>query len=356
MKAYKAIFDIVKGEVDDVVLELAFSRSKHGFLLDQKGINLIKKISADTNVRILIPKEHSQHSASLEGVCENVYNALNMISKSYDEYFSQKKNSSQSSEKIPPNPVVNKPHETNRDDDKGVKRNQQISKSSGQLSIPAPPPPTKMTSKPEKPSQGPPIPPPTQLLISPTLKQETLKVERKKDFEKVEVIKMIEIPASIVGMLLINQKKDRKERTKSVINRIQMYTQTRISRLNVPPEKEAKLDADKAIKVSSDVPSVEGLNLNDNTKNTDEDTSRRRRIAESDDDEEEGEEDNEEDDEDEVIFIIIINIIIIIIIKLFRMKMMMKKMMTMRGMLMIVLKLMKSINLKVDRSINLRVI
>jgi len=315
LKAYKAIYDIVKGDVDDVVVEFPMNKSKHSFLLDQKGAFLIKKISADTNVRILIPKDSNIHTlASLEGTCENVYSALNMFSKSYDEYYNQKKTSSQSA--IPnatnasnatnaTNSNNKQYHENNRDDDKG-KRNQQPTKPAQPpvtISQPSPPIPAAPIKSDKK--VAPPAPPSessdlNQSASSVSKPVPENKIERKKEYEKrAEVIRMIEIPASIVGMLLIQLKKDKKERTMSVINKIQMYTSTRISRLNAPPEKVSKADADGKAVVKEEVPSIEGLALNDSAKVADDDNNRRRRVVSDDDDDDDEEEDDEDEDDDE---------------------------------------------------------
>ena len=49
--AYQAIAKMVFHEVDDVVLTFYFNRKKHSFLTDLSGFHVIKRISAETQVR-----------------------------------------------------------------------------------------------------------------------------------------------------------------------------------------------------------------------------------------------------------------------------------------------------------------
>lgn len=91
--AHDAVSKIVGGEVDDVVAEFAFNKKKHSALLGRSGFEFIKRISAETNVRILIPDvDHKSfknrdrenytpsYFSSLEGQCDNVFRALAFLS------------------------------------------------------------------------------------------------------------------------------------------------------------------------------------------------------------------------------------------------------------------------------------
>lgn len=102
LKAYKAVSDIVIGEVDGVVAEFTINRRKHSFLLGNRGIPVIKKTSAETNVRIYIPDKetfqnnngfHGSHSinCSLEGTCEDVYRALELFNIAYKDTLVKQK-------------------------------------------------------------------------------------------------------------------------------------------------------------------------------------------------------------------------------------------------------------------------
>lgn len=70
-------FLCVRTEVDDVVLEFNINYKRQFFLSGgpSRKFQILSKISAESNVRILIPKRENSHStqaASLEGSWENV--------------------------------------------------------------------------------------------------------------------------------------------------------------------------------------------------------------------------------------------------------------------------------------------
>lgn len=50
LAAYNAIAKLVFNEVDDIVLEFPHNRKKYGFLSGQQGFQIIKRISAETQV------------------------------------------------------------------------------------------------------------------------------------------------------------------------------------------------------------------------------------------------------------------------------------------------------------------
>ncbi len=53
LSAYNAIAKLVFNEVDDIVLEFPHNRKKYGFLSGQQGFQIIKRISAETQVGTL---------------------------------------------------------------------------------------------------------------------------------------------------------------------------------------------------------------------------------------------------------------------------------------------------------------
>ena len=88
--AHKNIFDIVQ-ETDDLVLEFPFYEKKYKFLSGEKGFNTLRKLSADTNVRIFIPNTENSmlidgkysNDASFEGTYPNICKAIELIESHY---------------------------------------------------------------------------------------------------------------------------------------------------------------------------------------------------------------------------------------------------------------------------------
>ena len=88
--AHKNIFDIVQ-ETDDLVLEFPFYEKKYKFLSGEKGFNTLRKLSADTNVRIFIPNTENSmlidgkysNDASFEGTYPNMCKAIELIESHY---------------------------------------------------------------------------------------------------------------------------------------------------------------------------------------------------------------------------------------------------------------------------------
>eukprot|EP01040_Poterioochromonas_malhamensis_P001151 gene1151-1222_t len=84
--AYKAVSEIVAGEVDDVVLEFLINYRKLFFLYRRGKADVLKEISAKTNVRIFLPELIREGNVAshiepmtLEGSFENVQRAVNLI-------------------------------------------------------------------------------------------------------------------------------------------------------------------------------------------------------------------------------------------------------------------------------------
>jgi hypothetical protein len=70
---------IVGGELDEVVLDLPISRTKHALIIGKRGA-IIANLSADTQVRIMVPPRALRHDVvQLEGDLENVKECLERI-------------------------------------------------------------------------------------------------------------------------------------------------------------------------------------------------------------------------------------------------------------------------------------
>jgi hypothetical protein len=65
--AYAIVCDRVDGEVDDVVAEVTVDRTKHSTIIGPKGYT-IRKLSAETGVRIHVPKAQERGQASASGL------------------------------------------------------------------------------------------------------------------------------------------------------------------------------------------------------------------------------------------------------------------------------------------------
>lgn len=67
------------GELDDVVLDVPLSRTKHATVVGKRGV-VIQEISADTNVRMMVPRRGLRHDViQLEGELENVKICLERV-------------------------------------------------------------------------------------------------------------------------------------------------------------------------------------------------------------------------------------------------------------------------------------
>mmetsp|Transcript_1529 Transcript_1529/g.2085 ORF Transcript_1529/g.2085 Transcript_1529/m.2085 type:complete len:353 (+) Transcript_1529:45-1103(+) len=78
LAAGQRLLDIV-GEIDDVVLDLPLSRQKHASLIGKRGL-VLASLSADTNVRIMVPSKEVRHDVvQLEGSLERVRKCLERV-------------------------------------------------------------------------------------------------------------------------------------------------------------------------------------------------------------------------------------------------------------------------------------
>jgi len=78
LSAAQRLEDIV-GELDEVVLDLPLSRSKHASLIGKRGL-VLANLSADTQVRIMVPRRELRHDVvQLEGQLQNVQQCLEKV-------------------------------------------------------------------------------------------------------------------------------------------------------------------------------------------------------------------------------------------------------------------------------------
>jgi hypothetical protein len=76
LAAGKCLWDACKGKLDEVVLDIPLARHRHSTVLGQNGRTL-GKLSADYNVRIMVPHHESGHNVvQLEGDLGNVQKCL----------------------------------------------------------------------------------------------------------------------------------------------------------------------------------------------------------------------------------------------------------------------------------------
>jgi hypothetical protein len=77
--------------VDDVVMEIPYIRWKHSFFSGLRGNGIIRKTSAETNVRIFVPDKDLPPSPSLqitlEGDCASVFKAMELLTAAHKEYY-----------------------------------------------------------------------------------------------------------------------------------------------------------------------------------------------------------------------------------------------------------------------------
>lgn len=78
LAAGQRLLDIV-GEIDDVVLDLPLSRQKHASLIGKRGL-VLASLSAETNVRIMVPSKEVRHDVvQLEGSLDRVRKCLERV-------------------------------------------------------------------------------------------------------------------------------------------------------------------------------------------------------------------------------------------------------------------------------------
>jgi hypothetical protein len=78
LAAGQRLLDIV-GELDEVVLDLPLSRQKHASLIGKRGL-VLANLSADTSVRIMVPRRDVRHDVvQLEGDLQNVRKCLEKV-------------------------------------------------------------------------------------------------------------------------------------------------------------------------------------------------------------------------------------------------------------------------------------
>mmetsp|Transcript_19132 Transcript_19132/g.31719 ORF Transcript_19132/g.31719 Transcript_19132/m.31719 type:complete len:328 (+) Transcript_19132:92-1075(+) len=78
LAAGQRLLDIV-GELDEVVLDLPLSRQKHASLIGKRGL-VLANLSADTSVRIMVPRRDVRHDVvQLEGDLHNVRKCLERV-------------------------------------------------------------------------------------------------------------------------------------------------------------------------------------------------------------------------------------------------------------------------------------
>jgi hypothetical protein len=78
LAAGQGLLDIVQ-EMDEVVLDLPVSRNKHASLIGKRGL-ILANLSADTGVRIMVPRKEVRHDVvQLEGDLEKVRICLERV-------------------------------------------------------------------------------------------------------------------------------------------------------------------------------------------------------------------------------------------------------------------------------------
>eukprot|EP01034_Spumella_vulgaris_P029732 gene29732-36826_t len=243
--AYNSISEIVDDEVDGVVLEFMINYKKPFFLYGTKKFGIIKRLSAETNVRIFFPefnvKEQNFSEAlpvSLEGECVDVQRAVVELEKeavSYRAAMTLKYGSSRAErddryEERDTTTRREAPVRTERPD-REVTALAQSLKASARIST-REPPRLIDTTKVSAHESLVPTPNSTKAqrifeLVNqkaePAYEEEVVKPTRK--FEK-----SIEVPSTLVGLLL-----SKKPRTKiTTLNVIQSMTHTIISKIINP--------------------------------------------------------------------------------------------------------------------------
>jgi len=329
--AHKNIYDIVQ-ETDDLVLEFPFYEKKYKFLTGEKGFNTLRKLSADTNVRIFIPNTENSmlldgkysNDASFEGTYPNICKAIELIESHYKKRERDPINNSL----LAANPValaatnihngisagvaapVQQPamvHSNSVNNINHQDKNSKVAKVKG--------PPAKDPNETSASVNTTNVRSSKEKLKNTTSESSEKKTpnsknkERSKDEQTVntevtevkevaevkELVKLeriIEIPSNIVGIFLARPKSSNTYSSKiSVVNQIQKYTRTTISLIDPPP---ARVKPAETIADSVEKPVSSTTKESTSGSNENEFSSSRRR---SDNDEESGS-DDEDDNSD----------------------------------------------------------
>ncbi len=354
--AHKNIFDIVQ-ETDDLVLEFPFYEKKYKFLSGEKGFNTLRKLSADTNVRIFIPNTENSmlidgkysNDASFEGTYPNICKAIELIESHYKKREREPINTSLLGvSQI--SPMNNIPYDTNIapqsvqpqtfvHSNSVNNSNNQDNKASKVAKVKGPPardpndkgPPAKDPN-----DKGPPARDPNdnsntpnsrnpkeklknattesgdvkkapsqnsnknkdkvkEEAVIPTEGNEVKEVTEVKELVKLE--RIIEIPSNIVGIFLARPRTSNSNSAKiSVVNQIQKFTHTTISLIDPPPTKVKPNTTTDAVEKPVDSVAESTNATNDSS---DSNSRRRRDTEEESGSDEDGDESDGIEDEDE---------------------------------------------------------
>ncbi len=328
--AHKNIYDIVQ-ETDDLVLEFPFYEKKYKFLTGEKGFNTLRKLSADTNVRIFIPNTENSmlldgkysNDASFEGTYPNICKAIELIESHYKKREREPINNSL----LAANPVaiattnihndtsvsvaapVQQPalvhsNSVNNNNNNHQDKNSKVAKVKGPpakdpndtsasvntTNVRNPKEKLKNTTSESSEKKTPNSKNKEKSKDEPTVNTEVTEVKEVAEVkELVKLERIIEIPSNIVGIFLARPRSSNTNSSKiSVVNQIQKYTRTTISLIDPPPArvKPAETTTDSVEKPVSST-------TKESTNGSNEVSSRRR----SDNDEESGS-DDEDDNSD----------------------------------------------------------
>lgn len=276
--AYKAVSGIVSNQVDGVVAEIRFNRTKHAFLQGFRGGPTVRKTSAETNVRLFIPDKDSSPQdlqITLEGECDNVFRAISLFSAAYIESKTPRDFRFRDSEAA----SKDKAQESNHASRSTVQPGHDASPTPTPISLL---PPAAASTQATQVAQ--PVPRATQksapistsTAVQPLVAQDQVPKPavtetapssssapaptNNNHSSATRVTKIINIPSSIVGLLLARRPDTVAGKPKrNVINQIQLYTGAIISRVNDPPPRKAGTtahSANKASDVATDTSSV----------------------------------------------------------------------------------------------------
>jgi hypothetical protein len=79
LTACSRLLELVENELDDVVMDVPLSRTKHAALVGKRGL-VLANLSADTNVRIMVPRRELRHDViQLEGELSRVKLCLERV-------------------------------------------------------------------------------------------------------------------------------------------------------------------------------------------------------------------------------------------------------------------------------------
>mmetsp|Transcript_31507 Transcript_31507/g.30072 ORF Transcript_31507/g.30072 Transcript_31507/m.30072 type:complete len:583 (-) Transcript_31507:374-2122(-) len=308
--AYKAIAALVFNEIDDVVLEFPFIRDRYQykFLSGSPGMSIVKRVSAETDVRVLIPEGGNNTGRdpsrvfSLEGACENVYRALDLFKNAHKEHEFNRVGRQQNTEEY------QQPSQESKEWGKKPTPITGVPSSSG-------PPPTSDIRQ-AKPTVDKRAPQPTPTPKEKKIIQKEINIENtdessdNKSKKPVEtpppkITREINIPAYLVGLLLANRPVARmgmnSMNQQNVLNRIQRATGTVVSRTSKEPYRRGPKKGRFSGVPDGAVEGVEGdskelsvaVGVNDEVPS---DSRRRRSMSEDDSDDEEFEDALEEEE------------------------------------------------------------